>query len=114
MLSNEKKNPIKVGPPFPFPPLEDGRVYISCVGNVQAPVVVKLHSKNGNLLYQSAHCLPKHGGTMELHLPDLNPGDYSLHIDCGNYSEKRTIRNPMTGKKSVWEKLNFLTTLKGK
>ncbi|MBI5915909.1 MAG: hypothetical protein HY842_11065 [Bacteroidetes bacterium] len=83
--------------------MEDGRVFLACVGEVKQPVSVQIRSKDGApLLYQSTHSLPRSGGTMGLNLPALPGGCYSVLVRCGNFSETRALIVSPTKKKKTW------------
>ncbi len=93
---------ILLGQLFPNPPFEDGRVYLACVGNVSEPINVRVMSDSGELVHQSTHCLPGHGGTMKLRLPPLPPGSYPVLVRSGSFSEEREFVYPHPKKETVW------------
>ncbi len=82
---------ILIGQPFPNPPMEDGRVFLACVGDVPAPVGVALIAENGEVKYRSVHELPRHGGTIVLHLAEVPPGSYKIHVHCTGWEAWRPL-----------------------
>lgn len=98
---------ILIGELFPNPPLDDGKVFLACAGTIIKPVAVIVRTMEGDVVFQTVHCLPESGRTIEMDLSKLPPGKYDFSIISGTYRTHRSLRIEAPKRTWDWKGLFF-------